>query len=252
MSNYSIFAKYYDILTQNISYKERAEYFDRLIEKHGGTKNILLDLACGTGSLSEEMSRLGYDVIGVDSSVEMLNIAMDKKLESGLNIQYICQDMTELDLFGAVDTAICALDSLNHLPDINSIRRTIQKLSLFCDPDGLFIFDVNTPYKHKNILGENTFIYETEDVYCIWQNMYDNTDGDNRVDISLDFFERNKNGLYKKYEEDFSEIAFDTCVIDDILHEAGFGEIVHYNYDTFDEPEADSEKIVFVAKKLTI
>jgi SAM-dependent methyltransferase len=250
MSSYYFFSKYYDILTQNISYKERADYFDRLIERHGGVKNILLDLACGTGSLSEEMSRRGYDVIGVDNSAEMLNVAMDKKLESGLDILYICQNMTELDLFGTVDVIICALDSLNHLPDINSVKKAIQKAALFCEQDGLFIFDVNMPYKHKNILGNNTYIYETDFVYCIWQNTYNNINNDNRVDISLDFFEKQDNGLYKRYEEEFSEIAFDTCILDNILNEAGFDVLEHYNYDTFDAPQSDSEKIVYVARKV--
>ncbi|MDE6596097.1 MAG: class I SAM-dependent methyltransferase, partial [Oscillospiraceae bacterium] len=94
MSGYHCFASFYDILTENISYRERAEYFDALVKKHGGRKNILLDLACGTGSLSEAFSAMGYDVIGVDSSEEMLNAALDKKFESGHNIQYLCQDMT--------------------------------------------------------------------------------------------------------------------------------------------------------------
>jgi SAM-dependent methyltransferase len=250
MNGYGIFSKYYDILTQNISYKERADYFDHLIGIHGGVKNILLDLACGTGSLSEEMSRRGYDVIGVDGSVEMLNAAMDKKLESGLDIQYICQDMTELDLFGTVDVIICALDSLNHLPDVNSVKKTIQRAALFCEQDGLFIFDVNTPYKHKNILGNNTYIYETDLVYCIWQNTYNNVGNDNRVDITLDFFEKQGNGLYKRYEEEFSEIAFEACALDNILYEAGFNVLAHYNYDTFEECKSDSEKIVFVARKV--
>ena len=131
MSVYRSFSYFYDMLTENISYKQRAEYFDMLIKKHGGKKNLLLDLACGTGSLSEEMSRLGYDVIGVDGSEEMLNSAIEKKLESGLNIQYLCQDMTKLDMFGTIDVTICALDSLNHLPDFGAIEKTVQRVSLF-------------------------------------------------------------------------------------------------------------------------
>ena len=109
MSGYGNFAHYYDILTGNISYKDRAAYFDMLIKKHGGKKNLLLDLACGTGSLSEEMCRLGYDVIAVDGSEEMLNEALDKKFDSGLNIQYLCQDMTKLDMFGTIDVTICLM-----------------------------------------------------------------------------------------------------------------------------------------------
>lgn len=248
MSGYRSFSYFYDMLTENISYKQRAEYFDMLIKKHGGKKNLLLDLACGTGSLSEEMSRLGYDVIGVDGSDEMLNSAIEKKLESGLNIQYICQDMTKLDMFGTIDVTICALDSLNHLPDLAAIENTVQKVSLFCEPSGLFIFDVNTPYKHKHVLGNNTFVYDMDEVYCVWQNTY--SEQDNLVEMSLDFFERQENGSYKRYEDSFSEIAFDENVIDDILVKSGFEIAAKYDYDTVLPPKTDSEKIVYAARKV--
>lgn len=248
MSGYRSFSYFYDMLTENISYKQRAEYFDMLIKKHGGKKNLLLDLACGTGSLSEEMSRLGYDVIGVDGSEEMLNSAIEKKLESGLNIQYLCQDMTKLDMFGTIDVTICALDSLNHLPDLAAIEKTVQRVSLFCEPSGLFIFDLNTPYKHKHVLGNNTFIYDMDEVYCVWQNTY--SEQDNLVEMSLDFFERQDNGSYKRYEDSFSEIAFDEKVIDDILIRSGFEIAAKYDYDTVLPPKPDSEKLVYAARKV--
>lgn len=247
MSNYDIFSGYYDDLTLNISYSDRADYFNKLIEKHGGEKGILLDLACGTGSLSEEMSKIGYDVIGVDYSYEMLSVAMDKKIESGRNIQYICQDMTELDLYGSVDVTICALDSMNHLNSIESIVNTVKRVKLFTNPHGLFIFDVNTPYKHKEILGNNTFVYETDLVFCVWQNSF-LEDKDNRVDISLDFFKDTGHNLFSRKSEDFSEIAPEISVWKNILINAGFIIEAVYDYDTFDEPKEKSEKVVFVAK----
>lgn len=247
MSGYGSFSFFYDLLTGNISYKKRAEYFDMLIKKHGGKKNILLDLACGTGSLSEEMSRLGYDVIGVDGSEEMLNEAIEKKIKSGLNIQYLCQDMTKLDMFGTIDVTLCTLDSLNHLSDLDAVKNTISRVSLFCEPNGLFIFDVNTPYKHRNILGNNTFVYDLEEIYCVWQNAY--SEKDDRVDMCLDFFERRKDGLYVKYEDEFSEIAYDERIIDSILVKSGFVIAAKYDYDTVLPPRIDSEKLIYVAKK---
>ena len=246
MSGYGKFAYFYDNITENISYKERAEYFDMLIKKHGGKKNILLDLACGTGSLSEEMCRMGYDVIAVDGSEEMLNEALDKKFESKLPVQYLCQDMTELDMFGTIDVTICALDSLNHLPDENALKKTIERVALFCEPDGLFIFDVNTPHKHKNILGNNTFVYDLEDVYCVWQNTLDNY----RVYMMLDFFEKQEDGRYIRYEESFSEIAFEDDVIEKFLNDNGMTVVGKYDYDSTDPAKANSEKIVYVAKKI--
>ncbi|MCH5194479.1 MAG: methyltransferase domain-containing protein [Oscillospiraceae bacterium] len=248
MGAYHSFSYFYDILTQNISYKHMAEYFDSLIKMHGGRKNLLLDLACGTGSLSEEMSRIGYDVIGVDGSEEMLNEAIEKKLDSGLNIQYLCQDMTRLDMFGTIDVTICALDSLNHLPDLDAVRRTVERVSLFCEPEGLFLFDVNTPHKHKNVLGNNTFVYDMDQVYCVWQNTY--REKDDRVEMCLDFFERQQDGSYKRYEDSFSEIAFDESVIDDILVNSGFEIAEKYEYDTVMPPKPDSEKLVYVARKV--
>lgn len=248
MGGYRSFSYFYDMLTGNISYKQRAEYFDMLVKKHGGKKNLLLDLACGTGSLSEELSRLGYDVIGVDGSEDMLNAAIEKKLESGLDIQYLCQDMTKLDMFGTIDVTVCALDSLNHLPDLVAVERTVQRVSLFCEPSGLFLFDVNTPYKHRHVLGNNTFVYDLDEVYCVWQNTY--SEQDNRVEMSLDFFERQGNGSYKRYEDSFSEIAFDESVIDGILTRNGFEIAAKYDYDTVLPPRPDSEKLVYAARKV--
>ena len=174
MSGYSAFARYYDELTANIDYKKRGEYFHSIIQRFKTTKeNILLDLACGTGSISEVMAGLGYDVIGVDNSDEMLGIALDKKFDSGLDIQYLCQDMRKLDMFGTVDITVCALDSINHLASIDDVRKVFENVAFFSEQDGLFIFDVNTPYKHREILANNTFTYETENVYCVWENTLD-------------------------------------------------------------------------------
>lgn len=245
---YSAFASFYDVLTGNISYKERAAYFDRLIKKHGGRKGVLLDLACGTGSLSEEMSRLGYDVIGVDGSVDMLSEAMNKKIESDLDIQYICQDMTELDLYGNVDVTVCALDSLNHLAAAEDIEKTIASVSLFTEIGGLFVFDVNTPYKHEHILGNNTFVYDVDEVYCVWQNSFLGG-SDNKVEITLDFFE-NEGDSYQRYSEEFSEIAVSREAIEKMLSDHGMEVMACYDYDTEDPFRENSEKLVFAAKKI--
>ncbi|MBQ5334017.1 MAG: class I SAM-dependent methyltransferase [Oscillospiraceae bacterium] len=249
MSGYSAFAYFYDRLTENISYKARAEYFDSLIKLHGGKKGILLDLACGTGSLSEELAKMGYDVIGTDASEEMLSCAMDKKFESGLPIQYLCQDMTRLDMFGTIDVTLCALDSINHLGSLEDIRKTFERVSLFCEPGGLFIFDMNTPYKHKNILGNSTYVYDLEDVYCVWQNTFAENSPDNRVDISLDIFEKNENGAYDRYTDELSEIAFEREIIEKVLTSAGMTVEAVYDYDSLEPPRPESEKLVFVAKK---
>ena len=153
---YGVFAQYYDALTQNVRYAERAAALDRLIRKHAlpMPDNILLDLACGTGSLSEEFAKRGWDVIGIDGSEEMLSEALDKKYDSGLPVQYLKQDMRKLDLFGCISVTVCALDSLNHLQTIEDVRQTFARINLFSNAGALFLFDVNTEYKHRHVLGD--------------------------------------------------------------------------------------------------
>lgn len=247
MNSYSRFAQYYDLLTINIDYKARAKYFDEIVDKFGGKKGVLLDLGCGTGSLTECFCKLGYDCLGIDISQEMLTVALDKKIDNDLPIQYLHQDMRKLKLFGGLDVTVCALDALNHLSSLDDILKTFKSVSKFTNPDGFFIFDMNTIYKHKNILSDNTFVYDMDEVYCVWQNTYKTKK--NEVLIELDFFER-RGDVYCRYEESFSEYAYKTEEIDRLLIESGFKIEAHYNYDSFDEPDKKSEKIIFVARKV--
>ena len=249
MAGYSVFARYYDELTANIDYGRRAAYFQSIISRFKTTSgSILLDLACGTGSISEEMARMGYDVIGVDYSDEMLGIALDKKFDSGLNIQYLNQDMRRLDLFGTVDITICALDSINHLPNIEAVREVFKKVAFFSETGGLFIFDVNTLYKHQNVLADNTFTYETENVYCIWENSL--VPETNEVRMHLEFFEKEDNGLYSRSSDSFSEMAYSEAELQKALSDAGFEVIARYGDDTDLPPAPDSQRIVYVARCL--
>ncbi|MDE7098274.1 MAG: class I SAM-dependent methyltransferase [Ruminococcus sp.] len=245
--SYSAFARYYDSLTANIDYRKRAEYFHAIIKKFRRTDgNILLDLACGTGSISEEMSKLGYDVIGVDCSDEMLGIALDKKFDSNSNIQYLCQDMRKLDMFGSIDITICALDSINHLADIEDVRKVFENVAFFSEPNALFIFDVNTLYKHRNILADNTFTYETDEVYCIWENtLMPETD---EVKMNLEFFELEENGLYSRSSDSFSEKAYSESDIEKLLAETGFEILGKYGDDTFSSPAPDCQRIVYAVR----
>lgn len=248
MSGYSVFARYYDELTANINYREHAEYFHDIIRKFKTTReNILLDLACGTGSISEEMARFGYDVIGVDNSEEMLGIAIEKKFDSGLPIQYLCQDMRCLDMFGTIDVTICALDSINHLGSLDDVRRTFSRVSLFAEPDGLFIFDMNTLYKHRCILANNTFTYETDKVYCVWENTLD--EKTDEVKMNLEFFELQDNSLYERSSDCFSEKAYSTESVEGLLEETGFEILGRYGDDTFSPPCETSQRIVYAARK---
>jgi len=246
MSGYQSLANFYDLLTRDISYKSRAEYFGRLIKRYAPEANLLLDLACGTGSLSVELARMGFDVIAVDSSFEMLGELLRKKIETGLDILPLCQDMTELDLYGTVQATVCALDSLNHLTDEAMLKKAVERVALFTEPGGVFAFDVNSEYKHREILGDNVFVYDCDDVYCVWQNSYDAKT--QIVDMELDIFEY-RDGAYYRSADSISERAYPDGFLREVLSGCGFTEVHCFDEDSFDPPRPDSQRLVYLAVK---
>ena len=246
MSRYGAFAEYYDSLTSNVSYDETAKYVADILNENGIKKGILLDLACGTGTMSVQMAKRGYEVIGIDNSPEMLSEACEKACEAGEDILFLCQDMCDIDLYGTVECTICLLDSLNHLESEEELLSAFKGVSLFTVPGGLFIFDVNTQYKHKYVLGNNTFVYDNDDVYCVWQNEYD--DESKTVEIFLDFFEE-ENGLYRRSSEYFTESAFSDETIRRLLKEAGFSDVKAYGELSRNAPSETEERIFYVARK---
>lgn len=245
MSSYAKFASFYDALTGNVSYKKRAAYFDKLLRAHNPPGNILLDLACGTGSLSVEFARLGYDVIGVDSSEDMLNEAIEKKYEQGFDIQFLRQSMQDLDMFGTVDCAVCALDSLNHITDPDELQKALSRVSLFLHPQGTFVFDVNTLYKHEQVLRNNTFVYDLEEVYCVWQNQYL---GEGLTAITLDFFEPDGK-VYLRWGEEFKERAYSQIQMEQMLTRAGLRIEAVYGDDTLEPPGPQTQRLIYVTQK---
>ena len=241
--SYGVFAGYYDALTGNVEYGKKAAYLHELMQKHKPGCTLIVDLACGTGSLSVRLAELGYDVIGVDMSPDML---MEARAKSPAQILYLCQPMQRLDLYGTVDAMVCVLDSVNHITKSSTLREAFAKVSLFLEPDGVFIFDANTLYKHEQVIGSNTFVYETEDVYCVWQNQ---PCGDGVVRIDLDFFGREEDGLYTRSGESFSEKAYTHGELSAMLAEAGLKIIEEYDDYTYDAPGEKTERIVYVCKK---
>lgn len=244
--SYDNFSDFYDLLTDNVEYEKRADYFCRLLSMCSIKNGILLDLGCGTGSMSVKMADKGFDVIGVDSSIGMLNAARQKAYESSAEILLLNQNMQEIDLYGTVDCAICVLDGINHLEGESDVKRTFEKVSLFMNKGGVFAFDVNTIYKHKNVLADNVFVYEPDDLFCVWQNNYNPED--NSVDISLDFFEE-EDGVYYRSCESFSEQAYELENIKLWLEEAGFEVVGIFDDLTTDPVNPETERAVFLAKK---
>lgn len=249
-TSYKHFASCYDILTANIPYRKRGEYFHSLISRFGKPECLLLDLACGTGSLSEVMAALGYDVIGVDNSFEMLSEASQKKISSGHDIMYLCQDMCELDLYSTVDACICALDSINHIVESDEVQMVFDGVMTYLEPKGLFIFDVNTPYKHEYVLADNTYIYDCDNVYCVWQNSFDDTVPKEKiVDIKLDLFIKAKGNRYERFTEEFSERAYTHDEILSFAKAAGFEILAYYEDGSFDKPSDEAERVVYILQK---
>lgn len=248
MSGYGPFADHYDVLTGNVDYAARAQRLHTLIKKHGGEgEGLLLDLACGTGSLSLEMAQRGYDVIGVDASPAMLTQASAKAAAASRQILFLSQSMEELDLYGTVRNTVCILDSLNHLPDESALDQAIARVSLFTDPGGLFLFDLNTPYKHRSILGDNVFVYEPGDLFCIWQNTY--SERDHRVRVALDFFTRRADGTYTRTGERFTERIFPHHLVESLLAEHNFALLETLDGDRDAPPSETSQRLLYVAKK---
>ena len=207
MSAYAAFSQYYDALTQNVEYQARADLLCRLLEKWHHPAGITLDLACGTGSLTCELKKRGLDVYGIDASPDMLAKAQEKAAEEGLSILFLCQKMQQIDLYGTINTCFCTLDSLNHLPGKKALQKALHRLQFFVEPGGLFLFDVNTPYKHREVLGNNCFVRESEALFCVWQNEY--TPEEHKVEIQMDFFRRGKGEQYTRDGEQFCEWAWE-------------------------------------------
>ena len=247
MEAYSVFAQYYDILTGNVDYKKWADYFLELMKRMEHQPGLTLDLACGTGSLTLELFQRGVDVYGVDGSVEMLSEAREKCADVGADILFLRQKMQQLDLYGTVDTVLCTLDSLNHLHGEKEVQKVFDRVSLFMNPGGWFFFDMNTPYKHEQVLGDNVFVYDTDQVYCVWQNRYSAPEC--RVDIQLDFFQR-ENDTYFRSSESFSERAYPQETVLAMLEQSGFGNCKVYEELSFNPPKETSQRLVYAAQKV--
>lgn len=246
MSGYGCFAQYYDVLTENVDYPARGAYFDSIIKRESPQASLVLDLACGTGRLTYALSALGYDMIGVDASEDMLSVAMAQPVQER-QVLFLCQRAEELDLYGTIDACVCALDSLNHLDGEEALRQAIGRVALFLNPGGVFVFDMNTLYKHREVLGDHVFVYEQDQVLCVWRNAC--MPEDDRVEITLDFFEHVGKERYVRSTEYITEHCYSSNLIQEILAEYGLSLKAAYAADTLEPPVEATERVVYVAIK---
>lgn len=241
MNDYAALAAMYDRLMVT-DYEQRADYLLSLFCLHGGDVHTLLDLACGSGSLTAALIARGLDVIGTDLSEDMLDLAREKCPDALL----LCQDMRKLDLYDVVDGAVCTLDSFNHLSSTADIAAVLDRLRLFIAPDGLLVFDVNTPYKHRCVLGDNAFVLEEDGVLCAWQNTFDARTC--TVTMDLDFFEETDDGTYARTSDTVRERAYTLPTWKKLLQAAGFDLIAVYDDLTSAAPCDTTERWVLVAR----
>ena len=242
---YNRFAFFYDALMQDAKYQERTEYIVKLFNHYGKIPALLLDLACGTGGFSLPFAKLGCSVIGVDASEEMLSQAFEKRGDN--DILYLCQDMTNLDLYGTVDGAICCLDSLNHITDYKALCKVFDRLSLFCEPGALFIFDMNTAYKHRNTLGNNSFVWEENGLFVSWQNSYNPKT--HILSAKLDFFSPNADGSYTRSSETVCERDYSEDEINRALNNSGFDILAVLGDMSMEEPKETADRVYYVVRK---
>ncbi|MCI8590323.1 MAG: class I SAM-dependent methyltransferase [Clostridiales bacterium] len=240
---YSAIARGYDRFNEEIDYDAWAAFCAAYFPKEG----LILDLACGTGSMSLALARRGYEVIAADLSCDMLAIAQEKAAAAGYSILFLNQDMTKLDLYGTVDGAVCCLDSINYLLDEKDLLACLKGVSSFLNPGGAFVFDVNTPWKFEHVYGDKHYVLEEPDMLIAWQNQFDEKSG--LCDFMLDVFLEEKNGLYRRQSEMHQERCYPSAVLCQAAKKAGL--VVEGIYSDFSGTaytEAD-ERWYFVLRK---
>ena len=241
---YEKFSAVYDKFI-GIDYEAWVDYIEKLWDKFGEKPALVLDLACGTGNITILLALKGYDMIGLDNSAEMLSEARNK--DSGA-ILFTLQDMRDFELYGTVDACICMVDSVNYIPEEEELLKVFSLVHNYLNPGGLFIFDINSEYKFRHILGDNSFCDSSPDAAVIWDNYYDEESRINEYYVNV--FALEENGLYGRYEETHRQRAYKVEDIDRLLRRAGFEFLASYDALTFNEPHDESEKIFFVGRAI--
>ena len=247
MDAYGGFAAVYDAFMDNVPYGEWAEYLIGLLADYGVTDGLVLELGCGTGSLTELLARHGFDMIGVDVSEEMLQAAMEKRAASGLDILYLLQDMREFELYGTVAAVVSICDSMNYLTGDGDLAAVFKLVNNYLDPGGVFIFDLNTIHKYRDEIGEETIAESREDAGFIWENYFDEESRINEYDLTL--FVREDGDLYRRYDETHYQRAYELSEIKQAAEEAGMEFVTAYDAFTRETPRKDSERIYVVLRE---
>ncbi len=244
MDNYTVFSTVYDKLMNDVPYEKWLENIKKIWSKYGLEPELIVDLCCGSGTMTKLLSDDGLDVIGIDKSFEMLMEAREK-LPTNL---FLNQDMTKFELYGTVDSILCLCDSMNYLLEEKDVLKTLKLCDNYLNPKGLLIFDVNTEYKFKELLGTNTYGGNFDDFSYIWENYYD--EEKKTHEYSTTFFIKDEDGRFEKEEEIHYEKCYTIDTIKKLIEQSGLELLGVFDENLFEEPTEKSERIYFVCREV--
>ena len=246
--SYESFAGVYDLFMDNIDYPAWCTYLTGILKEYGIEDGLIAELGCGTGSMTELLAAEGYDMIGIDNSPDMLEVAQEKRVESGLDILYLMQDMREFELYGTVHAVVSICDSMNYITSEDELLEVFKLVNNYLDKNGLFIFDMNTVYKYSTILADNTIAENRDKESFIWENYYYEDEMINEYDLTI-FIGNDDNNLYRKYTETHFQKAYTLDTVKKLLKEAGMEFVTAYDAFTHDEVKPDSERMYIIARE---
>lgn len=251
---YTSFAEVYDTFMDNVPYEEWASYLHQTLKEYGIEDGIVLDLGCGTGTLTEIFDEYGYDMIGIDNAEDMLEIAMEKRVESGRDILYLLQDMREFELYGTVRAIVSVCDSVNYITEPEELLEVFRLANNYLDPKGIFIFDFNTVYKYEKILGDRTIAENREDCSFIWDNFYYDEEKINEYELTLfildgELSEECGQDICRKFQETHFQRAYTLDEMKELIKKSGMEFVTAYDAFTKNEPTECSERICVIARE---
>ena len=248
MEAYSSFAQVYDMFMDNVPYEEWSRYLIGLLKEYGIEDGLVADLGCGTGKITRLLSDAGYDMIGVDNAAEMLEIAREiQEDEERDDIWYLLQDMRELELSGEVNAMVSICDSMNYILEEEDLKEVFLRVKEYLQTGGIFIFDMNTLHKYRDMIGETTIAENRDEGSFIWDNYFYEDEMVNEYELTL--FIREGNGLFRKYEETHYQKAYELDTVKRLIEEAGLMFVTAYDAFTREPVSKDSERMYIIARK---
>lgn len=277
MEAYSDFAYVYDELMDNIPYEQWCDRIEDLIKEYGvsepvqsdpgensaaeagngqpertedilaSERDLVVDLGCGTGTLTSMLRKRGYDMIGVDLSEEMLSVAMEKGQQAEEKILYLQQDMRELELFSTVGTVISVCDSINYILEEEELLEVFNRVNNYLYPGGIFIFDFNTVYKYAQVIGDTTIAENREDCSFIWENYYYPEEEINEYELTV--FVQEDGDRFRKFTENHYQRGYTARQMADLVERSGMKVLLVKDSDTDGSVTEETERVYIVAKE---